>query len=284
MAVGLKGSRVYLRVPQRGEKKRLVEMVEKNAELVLNERISKEARERERRLQGLGELQAYLGLDDLPQRIEAFDISNIQGSEAVGSMVVFRDGEPAPGEYRRFRIRGKDTPDDYAIMREVIYRRFARGFEAQGEAIEGGFRERPQLVVIDGGKGQLGVAREAMAELGVADIVTLGLAERLEDVYIEGQANPVALPKDSQAAYMLQRLRDEAHRFALTYHRQLRSQRTMRSVLDEIPGVGPKRKKQLIRHFGSVQAVRSASLEELLQVPNLPEVVAQRVYEELRVE
>lgn len=280
----LKGSRVYLRVPQRGEKKRLVEMVEKNAELVLNERISKEARERERRLQGLGELQAYLGLDDLPQRIEAFDISNIQGSEAVGSMVVFRDGEPAPGEYRRFRIRGKDTPDDYAMMREVIYRRFARGFEAQGEAIEGGFRERPQLVVIDGGKGQLGVAREAMAELGVADIVTLGLAERLEDVYIEGQANPVALPKDSQAAYMLQRLRDEAHRFALTYHRQLRSQRTMRSVLDEIPGVGPKRKKQLIRHFGSVQAVRSASLEELLQVPNLPEVVAQRVYEELRVE
>ncbi|NMB24099.1 MAG: excinuclease ABC subunit UvrC [Firmicutes bacterium] len=280
----LRGSRVYLRVPQRGEKKRLVEMVEKNAELVLNERINRQARERARRQKGLEELQAYLGLDGPPQRIEAFDISNIQGSEAVGSMVVFREGEPVPGEYRRFRIRGKDTPDDYAMMQEVISRRFARGFEAQGEAIEGGFRERPQLVLIDGGKGQLGAVREVMKGLGVGDIVTLGLAERLEEVYIEGQTNPVALPKDSEALYMLQRLRDEAHRFALTYHRQLRAKRTTRSVLDEIPGIGPKRKKQLIQHFGSVQAVRAASLEELLQVPNLPEVVAQRVYQELRTE
>ena len=149
---------------------------------------------------------------------------------------------------------------------------------------EGGFGQKPQLVLIDGGKGQLGAARQVMAELGVEDIATLGLAERLEEVYIEGQPAPMALPRDSQALYMLQRLRDEAHRFALTYHRQLRAQRTTRSILDEIPGVGPKRKKQLIKHFGSVQAVRAASLEELQQVPGLPEVVAERIHQELRTE
>ncbi len=280
----LRGSRVYLRVPQRGEKKRLVEMVQKNAELVLEERINRQARESARRQQGLEELQSYLGLDVPPQRIEAFDISNIQGTEAVGSMVVFQDGVPTPAEYRRFRIRGKDTPDDYAMMREVVHRRFVRGFQDQEAGSEGGFAQKPQLVLIDGGKGQLGAARQVMAELGVGDIATLGLAERLEEVYIEGQPAPMALPRDSQALYMLQRLRDEAHRFALTYHRQLRAQRTTRSILDEIPGVGPKRKKQLIKHFGSVQAVRAASLEELQQVPGLPEVVAERIHQELRTE
>ncbi len=279
-----RGSKVYLRVPQRGEKRRLMEMVQKNAQLVLDERINREKREQARRQQGLEELQSCLGLDGIPHRIEAFDISNIQGTEAVGSMVVFLEGEPAPAEYRRFRIRCKDTPDDYAMMGEVIRRRFARGPEKLTTEVQGGFAQKPQLVLIDGGKGQLGIVREIMRDLGVEDIFTLGLAERLEEVYIEGRPDPVELPRDSQALYMLQRLRDEAHRFALTYHRHLRAKRTTRSILDEIPGVGPKRKKQLIRHFGSVQGVRTASLDELLKVPGLPEVVAQRIHQELRID
>lgn len=278
-----KGSRVYLRVPQRGEKKHLVEMVEQNAELVLKERLTRHERERSRREEGLRELQSYFDLDDLPLRVEAFDISNIQGTEAVGSMVVFLRGEPAPQGYRRFRIRTKDTPDDYAMMRELVYRRFARGLKEQEAGGEGGFAEMPQLVLIDGGKGQLNAARQVMTELGL-DIFTLGLAERLEEVYVDNQKDPVLLPRDSQALYLLQHLRDEAHRFALTYHRQLRAKRTTRSVLDEIPGVGPKRKKQLICHFGSVQAVREASLEELKAMPGLPQVVAERIHKELRTE
>lgn len=278
-----KGSRVYLRVPQRGEKKRLVEMVEQNAELVLKERLTRQERDRSRREEGLRGLQSYLGLEELPLRIEAFDISNIQGAEAVGSMVVFLEGEPAPQGYRRFRIRTKDTPDDYAMMRELVYRRFARGLKEREAGGEGGFAKMPQLVLIDGGKGQLNAARQVMTELGL-DIFTLGLAERLEEIYLDNQKDPIMLPRDSQALYVLQHLRDEAHRFALTYHRQLRSKRTTRSVLDEIPGVGPKRKKQLINHFGSVQAVREASLEELKAMPGLPQVVAERIHQELRAE
>ena len=166
----------------------------------------------------------------------------------------------------------------------MIRRRFARGPEKLTTEVQGGFAQKPQLVLIDGGKGQLGIVREIMRDLGVEDIFTLGLAERLEEVYIEGRPDPVELPRDSQALYMLQRLRDEAHRFALTYHRHLRAKRTTRSILDEIPGVGPKRKKQLIRHFGSVQGVRTASLDELLKVPGLPEVVAQRIHQELRID
>ena len=279
-----KGARVYLRVPQRGEKKRLVEMVEQNAELVLKERLTREERARSRREQGLQELESYLGLDQLPRRIEAFDISNIQGTEAVGSMVVFEEGEPAPEQYRRFKIRTKDTPDDFAMMRELVYRRFARGLREREAGGEGGFAEAPQLILIDGGKGQLNAARQVMSELGIENIFALGLAERLDEVYVEDKKDPLLLPRDSQALYMLQHLRDEAHRFALTYHRQLRSRRTTRSVLDEIPGIGPKRKKELIRRFGSVQAVRNASLEELKAVPGLPQIVAERIYQELRPE
>ena len=280
----LKGARVYLRIPQRGEKKRLVEMVETNAELVLKERLTRQERERARREQGLEELQSYLDLSEPPRRIEAFDISNIQGTEAVGSMVVFQEGEPAPQAYRRFRIRTKDTPDDYAMMRELVFRRFARGLKEKEAGEEGGFAQVPQLVLIDGGKGQLNAARQAMQELGLGDIFVLGLAERLDEIYLEDRKEPLLLPRDSLALYMLQHLRDEAHRFALTYHRQLRAQRTTKSVLDEIPGVGPKRKRHLINQFGSVRAVRAASLEELKAVPGLPEVVAERIYQELRSE
>lgn len=273
----LKGSRVYLRVPRRGEKKRLVDMVQRNAALVLEERRSRQDRKAAEMQQGMAELQEYLGLDKLPRRIEGYDISNIQGNEAVGSMVVLLDGEPAPGEYRRFKIRCKQTPDDFAMMREVVYRRFARGLKEQGP-----FAQFPDLVLIDGGKGQLNAARSAMRELGVDYIPVVGLAKKLEEIYREDEKDPLILPRNSQGLYMVQRLRDEAHRFAITYHRQLRGRRATKSVLDEIPGVGPKRKKELIKHFGSVRGVREASLEELRQVPGLPEAVAERIYQELR--
>jgi excinuclease ABC subunit C len=271
-------------VPKRGEKKRLVEMVEKNAELVLNERLTRQQQERARRQQALAELQSVLGLSQLPQRIEAFDISNIQGTEAVGSMVVFEDGAPAPQEYRRFKIRSKSTPDDYAMMRELVYRRFARVLKEKGAGGEGGFAKMPQLVLIDGGKGQLNVASEVLKELSIDNVFLLGLAERFEEVYIEGRKDPISIPRDSHGLRILQHLRDEAHRFALTYHRQLRSRRTTHSLLDDIPGVGPKRKKQLIRHFGSVQGVREATLEELKAVPGLPASVAEKIYQGLQME
>ena len=281
---GLKGARVYLRVPKRGEKKRLVEMVEKNAGLVLQERLTRQERERTRRRQGLEELQSLLGLAELPRRIEAFDISNIQGAEAVGSMVVFEDGAPAQQEYRRFKIRSKSTPDDYTMMRELVYRRFARGLKEQEAGGEADFAQMPQLVLIDGGKGQLNAASQVLTELGIENIFMLSLAERFEDVYVEGRRDPISIPRNSNGLHILQHLRDEAHRFALAYHRQLRSRRTTHSLLDEIPGVGPKRKKQLIRHFGSVQAVREATLEQLKGVPGLPASVAERIYEGMNVE
>ncbi len=281
---GLKGARVYLRVPKRGEKKRLVEMVEKNAGLVLQERLTRQERERNRRRQGLEELQSLLGLAELPRRIEAFDISNIQGAEAVGSMVVFEDGAPAQQEYRRFKIRSKSTPDDYTMMRELVYRRFARGLKEQEAGGEADFAQMPQLVLIDGGKGQLNAASQVLTELGIENIFMLSLAERFEDVYVEGRRDPISIPRNSNGLHILQHLRDEAHRFALAYHRQLRSRRTTHSLLDEIPGVGPKRKKQLIRHFGSVQAVREATLEQLKGVPGLPASVAERIYQGMNVE
>jgi len=280
----MKGSRVYLRVPKRGEKRRLVEMVEKNAELVLKEKLTRQEREHLRRRQALEELQAVLGLPEPPRRIEAFDISNIQGTEAVGSMVVFEDGAPAPQEYRRFKIRCKSTPDDYAMMRELIYRRFARGLKEREAGEEAGFARLPQLVLIDGGKGQLNAAVQVLRELGIDSVFLLGLAERFEEVYIEGQKEPLSIPRDSRGLHLLQHLRDEAHRFALTYHRQLRSRRDTHSLLDDIPGVGPKRKKQLIRHFGSVQGVREATLEQLKAVPGLPASVAERIYQGLQME
>jgi len=199
-------------------------------------------------------------------------------------MVVFEDGAPAQQEYRRFKIRSKSTPDDYTMMRELVYRRFARGLKEQEAGGEADFAQMPQLVLIDGGKGQLNAASQVLTELGIENIFMLSLAERFEDVYVEGRRDPISIPRNSNGLHILQHLRDEAHRFALAYHRQLRSRRTTHSLLDEIPGVGPKRKKQLIRHFGSVQAVREATLEQLKGVPGLPASVAERIYQGMNVE
>jgi len=286
-----RGSKVSLRVPQRGEKRRLVEMVAHNAALVLGEREAKRSRRLERVEEGLAQLQEAFGLERLPRRIEAYDISNTQGSNMVASMVVLIDGVPANKEYRRFRIRDLEGPNDFAAMHQVISRRFTNGLkernsladlsEEEREAAKGKakFADFPDLVLIDGGKGQLSAARDAMRELNLEDIPTIGLAKRLEEIFLEDAPDPMLLDKDSEALQLLQQIRDEAHRFALTYHRSLRSKEQSRSVLDSIEGVGPKRKKSLLKRFGSVKGIREATLEELKSVPGMPEEVAERIYQ-----
>ncbi|MCG0277452.1 MAG: excinuclease ABC subunit UvrC [Thermanaeromonas sp.] len=274
---GLRGSKVTVKVPRRGEKAKLINMVRENALSVLREHLLAREREEAGFQEALEELKEVLALPALPQRMEAFDISNLQGTEMVGSMVVFIGGRPDPSSYRRFRIKDVQGPNDFASLKEVLFRRFKR--LAQGDPK---FSARPDLVLIDGGRGQLSAAREVMRELGVEDIPTFSLAKGEELIFREGDARPLALPKDSAALRLLQRLRDEAHRFAITYHRQRRSKGALASVLDDIPGVGPKRKRALLRHFGSVENIRRASLEDLLQVEGMNKAVAARIKEVLR--
>src|SRR5690606_17305111 len=215
-----------------------------------------------------------------------------QGSEAVGSMVVFIDGVPANAEYRRFKIRGIEGANDYAMMHQVVTRRFLRGLKEQEalaemtpearetEAKKAKFAAFPDLVLIDGGKGQLGVARNALRDLDLEEIPTIGLAERLEEVFPEEVGDPIVFDKDSYALHLLQQIRDEAHRFALNYHRQLRGKGQSRSILDKIEGVGPRRKRELLRAFGSVRGLRQASVDEIkAAVPGLPTAVAERIYQ-----
>jgi len=278
-----RGGAVRLHVPRRGEKRRLMEMAVENARLVLRERLAQEARRSEEAERAMAHLAEVLGLPSLPQRIEAFDISNIQGNQAVASMVVFVDGQPKPSEYRRFKIRTKSTPDDFAMMKEAVHRRFLRGLREQAEEVEPrGFAVFPDLVLIDGGKGQLNAAREVMRELGVEDIPTVALAKQFELVFVEGRSEPVNLPWASPGLKLLQRIRDEAHRYAITYHRHLRDQRTSESLLDQIPGIGPRRKRELIKRFGSVAGVKRATVEELASVPGISRALAERIYQHVR--
>lgn len=294
---GRRGNKVRLRRPQRGEKRRLVEMVTHNAELVLGEREAKRSRRLERIEGGLAELQEVLGLEGPPRRIEAFDISNTQGTGAVASMVVFEDGQPTNSEYRRFRIRDIEGPNDYAMMNQTVTRRFARGLkereslenldpkmdpkERKAQEEQAKFAKFPDLIVIDGGKGQLGAARDALRDLDLEDIPTIGLAERLEEIFHEDSPEPVVLDRNSYALHLLQQVRDEAHRFALSYHRNVRGKEFSRSALDAIAGVGPARKRALLRRFGSVKAVREASIEELKAVPGISTELAERIYQGL---
>ncbi len=277
-----RGSRVYLRVPQRGEKRRLVRMVEENAALVLREIRSREERKEQEIAMGLEELQEALQLEQPIRRMEAYDVSNIQGSEMVASMVVLVDGKPANDQYRRFKIRTvEDGPNDYDAMKEVIYRRFQRGLKEQrGEEPGGKFQDFPDLVLIDGGKGQLHAALESRDKLNVS-VPFIGLAKRFEEIYLEGYSEPLILPRESQGLYMVQRIRDEAHRFAIAYHRQLRSRSSHRSVLDGIPGVGPKRKKALMKYFGTVKAIREATIEELAAVEGINTAVAKEIVQHM---
>lgn len=288
-----RGTRVYIHAPQRGDKRQLVRMANENAGLVLRDHLTKADRRRKAHEAGLQQLQNELELPRLPQRIEAFDISNLHGSEAVGALVVLENGVPNPAEYRRFKIRTVQGIDDYAMMQEIVKRRFRRGLREQQELAELPVDKReeakkslrfasfPDLIVIDGGRGQLNAARETLRELKLHDIPVIGLAERLEEVYVQHAKEPIWLAAGSPGLHTLQRVRDEAHRFALNYHRRLRDRQTVRSLLDDVPGIGPKRKRALLRKFGSVKGVRQANLEQLQSVPGISKDLAERIQEHL---
>lgn len=319
-----KGRRVSLKVPRRGERAQLVEMANKNALLALEQEKPVAEREAELAEEALADLQRELGLAAPPRYLEGYDISNLQGQQAVGSMVVFSDGQPLKEAYRKFRIKTVPGADDFAMMAEVITRRFRRGLleqsaarhmrendrpgpdegeerspestsaseatrrrERSGPAERGtsallsGFARFPDLIVIDGGKGQLNAARAALQALGLDDLPIIGLAKREEEIFLPDRPDPLILPRDSRALFLLQRLRDEAHRFAVGYHRRVRAEEGLRSALDEIPGIGPKRKRTLLQHFGSLEGIKAAPVDEIAALPGLNRALAEKVKEYL---
>lgn len=282
---GKKGSKVDVTVPRRGEKKKLLEMVESNARLSLDEALQAGASSRDG-AGDAGELSRYLGLGENCRRIECYDISNIQGAEAVASMAVFEDGKPAPGEYRRFKIKTVLGSDDFASMREVISRRFERGGEerdligtGQLSTRQAKFHIFPDLVIVDGGKGQLSAAAEAMKGAGCGNIPVFALAKEEELLFAPGREEPIRLPGDSGALYLLQRIRDEAHRFAVTYHRQLRTKRNLKSLLDEIEGIGEARRRALLKAFPTMDAIAEATPEDLASVRGMNRPSAEAVHQ-----
>jgi excinuclease ABC subunit C len=280
---GQRGSNVTIRVPQRGDKRALQAMVAQNAKEEFVRHRLKRASDHNARARALNSLQDALDLPYPPLRIECYDMSHIQGSDYVGSMVVMEDGLAKKSEYRRFKIRDVPGNDDFAAMEEVLTRRLTALLVERERPL--GDRPRkfaypPNLLVVDGGKGQLSVAMKVVTDLGLEDEISVAaLAKRFEEIFVPGQADPVRIPRQSEALYLLQRLRDEAHRFAVSYHRQLRGKRMTRSSLDGIPGLGPTRKKRLVKELGGVAAVKSASLDQLLALPWLPDPVARNVHE-----
>jgi excinuclease ABC subunit C len=281
-----RGSRVRIRVPQRGDKRALQETVARNAGQALMMHKTKRGTDLTARNQALEEIQQALGLDEAPLRIECYDISNLQGTEVVAGMVVFEDGLPRKSEYRRFVIRGVEGQNDVASMHEVITRRFRRLLDEQARSTEVDtesgpmlvdpetgrprkFAYAPGLVVVDGGPPQVAAAQAAMRELGVVDIPVCGLAKRLEEVWLPDQEDPVIFARTSEGLYLLQRVRDEAHRFAITHHRSRRSKSMVESLLDDVPGLGEVRRRTLVKHFGSLKKLRSAEVGEIAQVPGI---------------
>lgn len=282
-----RGSKVRIRVAQRGDKRSLAEMVGRNATEEFNRHRLKRAADHNSRARALNELQQALGLPTAPLRIECFDMSHIQGTDYVGSMVVLEDGMPRPPEYRRFKVRTVDGSDDVAAMTEVLTRRFEAYLADRNRPVaeRGRFAYPPQLLLVDGGLPQLGAAVSVLDRLGLTDeIPVAALAKRFEEVYQPGSSIPASVPRGSEALYLLQRVRDEAHRFAITYHRQLRGKRMTRSVLDDIAGLGPARKKKLVSAFGGVNAVKAASRNELMAMSWLPDTVADAVWTALHGE
>ncbi|MDA1192863.1 MAG: excinuclease ABC subunit UvrC [Candidatus Poribacteria bacterium] len=267
-----RGGKVALHVARRGRKYEMIELATRNAATTLQQREANVVGSVDDH-PALKELMTMLNLDRLPRRIECYDISNFGGDIIVGSMVVFEDGKPARGEYRRFRVRDIEGPDDYAAMRQVIHRRFTRGIS------EGA--EMPNLIIIDGGKGQLNAASDALQEIDYLQQPRVGLAKRFEHLFVPGVSDPLILRKDHPTLHMIQHIRNEAHRFAVTYLRTIRDKRMTHSVLDEIPQIGSKRKQALLLHFGDVDAVRQASLDDLMSVKTITRPVAQRIYKHL---
>ncbi len=287
-----RGGRVSLRVPQRGDKKALLDTVARNAMESLAVHKTRRASDLTTRSVALHEIQESLGLDEAPLRIESYDVSNLQGTHVVASMVVFEDGLARKSEYRRFAIRGLDGTDDVAAIHEVITRRFRRYLDEQATAAlvetdefgqpadseQRKFAYPPNLLVIDGGPAQVAAAVRALDELGIVDVAVCGLAKRLEEVWLPGEDAPVILPRSSEGLYLLQRVRDEAHRFAITYHRSKRAAAATRSELDAVPGLGPARRATLLRQFGSVRKLSSATVAEIAAVPGFGQRIAEAVY------
>ncbi len=279
-----RGSRVEIRVPQRGDRRRLMETVFENAREEFVRHRMRRASDHNTRSRALTELQDQLGLPEAPLRIECYDMAHLQGTDYVGSMVVLTDGLPDKRQYRRFKVH-IDGNDDYAAMEEVLTRRLAAYVEERDQPIDergekpGRFAYPPQLLLVDGGKGQLAVAERVVAALGLEDeIPVAALAKRFEEVYLPGRSEPVGVPRGSDGLFMLQRIRDEAHRFANSFHRERRSKSMTRSSLDGIPGLGPARRERLVKALGGVRAVKAADLETLRGLPFLPDAVAEAVH------
>ncbi|MBR6300588.1 MAG: excinuclease ABC subunit UvrC [Clostridia bacterium] len=268
-----RGSAVNVTIPQRGEKRALVLMAERNAADALEKRNARQQIQQERTVGACEELAQIIGMKDFPHRIEGFDISNTQGVLSVASMVVFIDGEPAHGEYRHYRIKTVEGPNDYASLHEVLHRRFARTQREEGS-------ERwvmPDLVLIDGGPGQLRYAREAMLSLGI-DVPMFSLAEREEELWLPDAEQPILLDRRSPALHLIQHVRDEAHRFAITYHRSLRGKAAVHSTLEDIPGIGPSRRRALLAHFGSIKKIKESDIDTLAQVHGMSRPAAEALY------
>jgi excinuclease ABC subunit C len=270
---------VRLHVPQRGRKRRLAELAVRNAADALEQERVRWLADRGKTETALRELQEALGLEGPPKRIECYDVSHVQGTSVVSSMVVFEDGRPAKSQYRRFRARVTDRNDDFANMRETLRRRFARSSQADETA--GTAWTLPDLIILDGGKGQLSAGLSALADAGRLQIPIVALAKEREELFLPSRAEPVVLPRTSQGLYLVQRVRDEAHRFAVTYHQTVRSKRAVRSLLDEVPGVGPARKRALLRRFGSVRGMREAPVDDLAAVAGVGPALAKRIKEAL---
>ncbi|MHB8792135.1 MAG: excinuclease ABC subunit UvrC [Thermoleophilia bacterium] len=273
MLSGLKGSRVDVRPAVRGRRRELQDMAERNAVLAFEQDLLREKEMKSRPVKALAGLKQELGLKKIPGRIECYDISNTAGEHPVGSMVVFMEGIPMTAHYRKFGIRDVEGPDDFAMMAEVLRRRFRRSADEDPS-----FSTRPDLVIVDGGAGQVSAAAGALAAAGIKGIPVIGLAKRFEEIYMVGQPRPLRLPGDSPALGLLQRIRDEAHRFAITFHRQRRGRAATSSILDGLPGIGPARKRAILAHFGSPERFLAASRDQLEAVPGLPAKVAREVY------
>ena len=287
-----RGKSVDLIQPSRGEKFDLVQMVKRNANQSLIQYLSKRANDAAVSGSALAEIAEQLELVELPLRIECFDVSNIQGTSMVASMVVFEDGQPKKSDYRRFSISDDLDFDDTKAMYHVITRRFKRYLEEKDvdlvdSKIAGGTRPKfaypPQLVVVDGGKPQVNAAAKALQDLGITDVALCGLAKRLEEVWLPNNSEPVIFPRHSEALYLLQKIRDEAHRFAINFHRSKRSKLMLESLLDDLSGLGEARKKALLTHFGSVTALRSATESDISEIPGIGEKMAKSIVEQLKV-
>jgi excinuclease ABC subunit C len=284
------GHSVKLRVPARGNALRLIELAAENAREALERQKVEWLSDTARTTGALLELQEHLDLDTAPERVECYDISNIQGTNSVGSMVVFEHGRPKRSDYKRFQIKTVEGANDFASMAEVLTRRFKRLRESQtgngddsanGSSPESSWDKVPDLVIVDGGKGQLSAALGVMDDLALAAIPVVGLAKEREEIFLPGRPDPVLLPRGSQSLFLVQRIRDEAHRFAITYHRKMRGKSSLRSALDDLPGVGPKRKRALLRAFGSVKGIKGATVDELASVPGMTRRTAQLVKAQL---